>query len=309
MEWIKESKFLRATLLIVLLGLLGWLSPFFPLKVIVAFLGILIFAFVLREYAKHLAGFIVLGIILFLIPSSANYYSHIILENFQNWLHLPFVSEVLREVKPSKTLQLPPKLSIERVTNVELRFVDAKEIRVPEELTVSSFDEEIRISGGLTNRKYVIEIGNQGLKELRVDGTAISLTGDCSIELLDINGSAINLKGKMVVQRLYLDGTGVNASGSFEGDTLYADGTGVNLKGEIAFETVRIKGTGISFDLTLINCKSFNVDGTGVNGKVTHTGQGNLFVRANGTGGKITVRNQSNAEIFVESSGIRVVRE
>ncbi|MEJ5229484.1 MAG: hypothetical protein WHT65_05740 [Pseudothermotoga sp.] len=309
MKWIKQSKFLQATLLIVLLGLLGWLSPFFPLKVIVAFLGILVFAFVLKEYVRHIVGFIVLSIVLFLVPSTGNYYSHIILENFENWFNLPFVTETFREVGPSRTVELARKVLIEEVANVDIHFVEGNQIRLPEELSLSSYNDQLRISGGFPKRRYVIEIGTQGLRELNIDGTAISLRGNCEIELLNIDGTAINLKGNMLVKRLFLDGTGVNMSGDFQGESLYTTGTGINLKGKISFETVRIDGTGISFDLTLVNCRTLTVDGTGVSGKIVNAGSEKLFLRASGTGGKITLINQSNADISIESSGIKIVRE
>lgn len=308
MELIRQSKFLQAILVISILGILGWLLPFVPLKIVFAFIAIMILAFMFKNYVRHMAGFVALAIIIFLIPLASAIYSHVILQSFQNVFHFPFLN-VLKEVPPSKAIDLKPRVVFEDGLSVDIRFVDTNSIKLADELDVNILSDEIRISGGYPNKRYIIELGTNGLRDLQINGTAVSVSGNCQVSSLDIDGTAINIKGKINANRLALSGTGINVNSELEGKSFYTDGTGINLKGKFQFETIRIDGTGISIDMTVPFCKSLSIDGTGVNGTLTYTGLEELYVRIDGTGGKITLRNESKANIHVESSGIRVVRE
>ncbi|HEY8542017.1 MAG TPA: hypothetical protein VIL29_06510 [Pseudothermotoga sp.] len=307
MEWVKNSKFLQVVLIVAILGILGWFLPFVPLKIILAFIAITILALTFKNYVRHMAGFLVLAIIIFLIPVAISSYSHIILQSFPNVFHFPYI-DMLKDVPPSKTVDLKPRVVIDGL-NVDIHFANTNSIRLADELDVRIMDDEIRISGGQPNKRYVIELGTIDLRDLEIDGTAVSLSGECQTAFMNIYGTAVNVKGKIIADRFSINGTGINVNGELTGKSFYADGTGINLKGEFGFETIKINGTGISIDMTLSKCRSFFIDGTGINGILVYTGVDELYIRADGTGGKITLRNRSSADIRVESSGIKIVRE
>ncbi|MFN3283118.1 MAG: hypothetical protein ACK40Q_02640 [Pseudothermotoga sp.] len=308
MEWIRQSKFFQASLIVAILGILGWLSPFVPLKIVLAFVAIMILAFTFKNYVRHMAGFVVLAIVIFLVPAAINSYSDLVLPIFQNILNLPFVS-LSKEVVPSRTIDLKPRVVIDGDLSVDIRFIDSNTMRLADELDVKISEDEVRITTNYSNRKYIIELGTTGLRDLKIDAVAISLSGDCQIDSIDVDGTAININGKIGANRMTLRGTGVNLSGELHGKSLYVEGTGVNLKGEFKFETIRIDGTGISVGMTIPSGRSLSIDGTGVNGIVTYVGQNDFYLKVDGTGGKITLRNQSKADIRIDSSGVKIVRE
>ncbi len=305
MESIRQSRFLQASIFVAILGIFGWLSAFVPLKIVLAFVAIMILAFTLKSYVRHMAGFVVLAVIIFLIPAATNSYSDIILPIF---FRLPFVS-VLKEVPPSKTIDLKPRVVIEGDLSVEIRFTDSNMMHLANELDVKILEDEVRISGSYSNRKYIIEVGTNELRDLKIDAVAISVNGDCQIDSIYIDGTAINVSGNIGANRLTLRGTGVNLSGELHGKSLDVRGAGVNLKGEFKFETIRIDGTGVSVGMTIPSGRSLSIDGTGVNGIITYVGQNDFYLKVDGTGGKITLRNRSKADIRIDSSGVKIVRE
>lgn len=308
MQLIRQSKFLQAALITAILGTLGWLLPFIPLKIVLAFIAVVILAFMFKSYVRHMAGFMALAIIIFLIPSSIGIYSHIILQSFQDVFHFPFTG-FFKEVEPSKSIDLKSKVVIDGQMSVDIRFTDSHSIRLSDELDVSTSNDEIRIYGSHPDKKYIIEIGTDQLQDLQINTAAVSIGGECQINSLYIDSTIVNIKGRIAADRLSINGTGVNVNGELAGKSLYIDGTGINLKGEFEFEAIRIDGTGISFDMVLSSCSSLSIDGTGINGTLTYLGPDDLYLRADGTGGKITLRNKSKADIRIESSGIRIVRE
>ncbi|MFN4190499.1 MAG: hypothetical protein ACK4E2_05865 [Pseudothermotoga sp.] len=301
MEWIRQSKFFQASLIVAILGILGWLSPFVPLKIVFAFVAIMILAFTFKNYVRHMAGFVVLAIVIFLLPAAINSYSDLV-------FNLPFVS-LSKEVVPSRTIDVKPRVVIEGDLSVDIRFIDSNTMRLADELDVKISEDEVRITTNYSNRKYIIELGTTVLRDLKIDAVAISLSGDCQIDSIDVDGTAININGEIGADRLTLRGTGVNLSGELHGKSLYVEGIGVNLKGEFKFETIRIDGTGISVGMTIPSGKSLSIDGTGVNGIVTYAGHNDFYLKVDGTGGKITLRNQSKADIRIDSSGVKIVRE
>ncbi|MGB9820646.1 MAG: hypothetical protein ACPLVG_04775 [Pseudothermotoga sp.] len=308
MEWLRSSKFLQVVISVAALGILGWLSPFVPLKIVLAFVSVMIIAFALKEYARHMGGFIALSIVLFLIPAGISSYSEIVLQSFQNVFSLPFADR-LKEVPPSKTIELKPKVILDGDFNLDLRFVNTNTISLPEELKIDILSDTVLISGGRSSRRYVIEVGIDELRELEIDAVAVSVSGDCQLSSMNVNGTSVNIKGRIVADRLAVNGTGININGELRGKSFYSDGTGVNLKGRYEFEAMRVDGTGISIDISLYGCRSFSIDGTGVNGTVTYLGPEDLYLRVDGTGGKIVLRNESKASVRAEGSGIRIVRE
>lgn len=308
MEWIKRSKFLQTSLFVAILGTFGWLTPFVPLKIVVGFVAVMILAFTFKNYVRHMAGFLVLAVIIFLIPTATSSYSSMMLSNVQKIFSLPFVWTP-KEVPPSRTIDLKPRVVIDGKLNVDIHLVNTNSIRLADELEVRILDDEVKITNNYSNRKYVIELGTSELRDLKIGAVAVSLSGDCQIDSIDIHGIAIDIKGNVGADRLTLRGTAVNLSGESQGKSLNVEGTGINLKGDFKFETIKVEGTGVSVGMTISSGRSLSIDGTGVNGTITYVGPGDFYLKVDGTGGKITLKNESEAEIHIESSGVKVVRE
>lgn len=308
MNPVLESKLLRAVLIVAILGLVGWLTPFVPFKFIVALACVIVIAMYLKSYVRRIAGFVALSVLIFLLPLTGNLYSNLILQTLQNVTGWPFIS-VTSERKPTERIRVRPFVSIEVDGSLEISLVEGDSLEFPEGLKTSAEESSFRLTGGKRLEKYIVRVGKEGLKVLQLSAISISLSGDCSLEELQMKAVAIDVKGNIESKRLLVDGTGVNIDGTFSGERLRVDGTGVKLNGEYSFSEMKIDGTGISLKAELNDCESVLINGTGINGRIDVTGNKPLKLVFNGTGGTVTVRNVSKTLLHLQSSSIKVLSE
>ncbi|MEN3008171.1 MAG: hypothetical protein ABDH53_03805 [Pseudothermotoga sp.] len=262
----------------------------------------------LKSYIKHIGGFVVLSIVIFLLPLTVNLYSRVILQALQNLTGWPFFS-FETEQRPTEKFQIESLVSIDVNGSLEIFLIEGSSIEFPKDLKFSINEDQFKLTGGEKASKYIVRVGKEGLKSLQISAISISLNGDCSLEELQMRATAVDAKGNIHSKHLLVNGTGVNIDGVFVGEKLQLDGTGIKLGGKYSFNEMKIDGTGISLKIELNDCESVLIDGTGVNGNVDVTGNKPLKLVLNGTGGTVNVRNISKTTLHVQSSNAKVLSE
>lgn len=303
-----QSRLVRVALILAALGVLGWLTPFAPLKFMVALASVVILAISMKVYIRRVAGLTVLSIVLFLVPMTVNLYSKVILGALESLSIWPYVS-ISAEREPNETLTLQSNVSIAIDGSVEVTLVGGKSVELPAELKVKTEKDRLEISGGESSRKYIMKIGTDGLRTLFIDASSISLKGEGSMDELQIEGTAINVVASVQSKKLFIKGTGVNVDSILSGESLRIDGTGLNLKGTLSFDQVKIDGTGISMKLELSDCGQVFIDGTGINGEVKVAGARDTKLVLSGTGGTVKLQNTIGDRLNVQSSNVKVTSE
>lgn len=271
MNPVLESELLRAVLIVAILGLVGWLTPFVLFKFIVALVCVIVLAVCLRSYIRRIGGFVALSILIFLLPLTGNMHSNLILQTLQSVTGWPFIS-IASEGKPTEKVQVRSFVSIDVDGSPEISLVEGSSVEFSEGLKASVNEGSFRLTGGKRLKKYIVRVGKEGLKVLQLNATSISLSGDCSLDELLMK--AVAVRGNIQSKQLFVDGTGVNIDGTFVGERLRVDGTGVKLSGEYSFNEMKI-------------------DGTVINGRIDVTGSKPLKLVLNGTGGTVTVKSAS----------------
>lgn len=308
MSLILQSKLVKVALILAALGVLGWLTPFAPLKFMVALASVVTLAISMKTYIRRVAGLTVLSIVIFLVPMTVNLYSKVILGALESLNIWPYVS-IGAEREPNVALTLQSNVSITVDGSVEVTLVEGKSVEVPDELEVRTTGDRLEISGGERSRKYVLRIGTDGLETLFIDASSISLKGEGSVDELQIEATAIDVRANVRSERLFISGTGINVDSILSGESLRIDGTGLNLKGTFSFDQMKIDGTGVSMKLELNDCSQVFIDGTGINGEVKVAGTRDTRLVLSGTGGTVKVRNMIGDRLSVQSSNVKVTSE
>lgn len=308
MSSIVQSRFVRAVLIIAVLGVAGWLTPYAPFKFMVGLVSIVLLAIFAKPYIKKVTGLVVLSVLIFLLPMTLNLYSHVVSDVLTELNIWPNVF-VHSEVRPSESHQVESTLSISTEGNIEISLVEGNIVEFPAELELKQFEDRLEFSGGKDFETYVFKIGTQNLKVLQLRADSISLKGEGSLEELQIEAASVNMRGDFNVKHVSINGAGVNLNGAFSGEYLQLDGTGVNLNGEFSFARMHIDGTGISLKVQLNDCESVLIEGTGISGTMSVTGTKTCNIILDGVGGTVTVRNSIGKKLRVQSSNIKVVSE
>ncbi len=304
------SRPLRYILLLVVVGIAGWLTPFLPVKSIATFVGIILFAMVLKSYGVRTTGFLVLSIVLFVVPfaviSSVQRLAFSQLDISSGFEILPMVTS--KTVYPDRTIDGAEKLTLE-ISAVTVELVDAPVIEVPSKIDVVRSQNSLMLRGGRHGESYVIRVGTQYLEELFIDSGACNVKGSATLNLLKVDSIAVKLSANITARQIFIEGTGVNVDGEFSGKELFVNGTGIKVNGKYSFDHIQIDGTGVNVGIDLQQCKVLTVGGTAINGIIEYNGPGRLQINARGTGGTLTIRSRSHELISVEVSGLRIRRE
>lgn len=307
--------------LVILLGLVGFLIPSVPTKILIVFVSLILTGYFFKFYTSKMVGFVLISIFLFLVPVSGTQLVSGFLRGSVPFINAPGYSNYwdgtlngLSDLEKNKyeadtSMKSGQKIIIDVIGGVEVHFVSGDEIAYYHSLDVKMDGSTVTISGGKKNVSYVIEIGTEPLEVLKITSVAAKVLGDATISELDISSTAISVDCSLDSDYIILNGTGIAMNGTINSRNVEIDGTGISFAADGEIEELVIDGTGISMDTTLTNCSNVNINGTGIDGTLEYLGGSDLYVEVDGTSGSLTVRNLSGNDIFINSSGVKVYRE
>ncbi|GAV25499.1 hypothetical protein ciss_14320 [Carboxydothermus islandicus] len=305
----------------ILLGLMAWVVPYLPIKLLLVLLAILLIGLGLP---KSRVSFIILSSIIVIlsfftnpnfIGQAANWPAW--LSDFGSWKSYTnsFDSAQMQNfdiekyfskvrVNPDKRVRLTTTtLEIDTDCGVEISLVEGEDIEYPAELRLSQKGDKTVIAGGQRGDvTYVIRLGKDNLKNLKISAIGVKLKGKGNFEEVFIDCAGAYLSSDLNVKNLNINAAGLMLNGNFAGDNLEVDGMGMELRGTYRFNNMKIDGMGAEVNMK-VALKELTVDSLAINGRIEITAKPNdeAKIKLNSLAGNITLKNLDG--VVLEHSG------
>lgn len=301
-------------------GIVGFLVPYVPVKVVTVFGAIVSVGFLLKHYTGKMAGFIALSVIFFLIPVAGvtsveylvknghtNFFTDIIESNLKNW-EFSNLSE-RKFYNFDKTIDGSESIKVDIDGKAVISFVDGSKIKYPSVLSVNRVGKRVEIHGGDKKSTYTLQLGISNVQVIDVSAVDLEISGKLNTIKTNFSGVSIKMNGDFEADEIGIDGAGVELDGNFSSKRMITDGVGITLKGSYNVNYFELSGVGITMDMKLSNCENFEISGTGIDGTLTYVGGKKLTLNVDGVGGTLKFKNLAQEPVSVQSNGVKVVRE
>ncbi len=323
-----KKKIFTLVLLIVLIGIGGWLVPILPIKVLAGFANIILVAILLFNFGAKVVGFLVLSMLVFLSLVSITTFKSISRDdwffdqffgrqfrnfdeddwndwddNWDDWFDDEFPWD--EDNQEDRTEQKDSESSPKEIDDFAV-IQPNKSTESSEKITIDVSSAKILlVDNDIIEYPDVVKVSKLG-KEIKLssnlkNSTALIRVGVKNLKELSINSSANKIVGDANFTKLVLNGSALSVSGIINADEFLVNGSAISLDINSKGKTFKVKGSAVTLT-GLIDYKAVNLDGSLITLNFRYSIPNKISINGSMINGTIEYTGQQMSQLSIKSS-------
>ncbi len=323
-----RKKIFTLVLLIVLIGIGGWLVPILPIKILAGFANIILVAILLFNLGAKVVGFLVLSMLVFLSLVSITTFKSVVKsdlffnqfferqfrnfdeddwndwdDNWDDWFddEFPWNEDNQKDNEEQEGSDSTPK-EIDDFAVVQPN----KSIGSSEKVTIEvPLAKILLVDNDIIEYPDTVKVSKYG-KEIRISSkdknTAVLIRiGVRNLKELNINSSANKIVGDANLEKFVLNGSALSVSGIINAEEFVVNGSAISLDINTKGKTFNVKGSAVTLT-GIVDYETLKLDGSLITLDFKYSIPSEISIKGSMINGTIEYTGEQVSHLTIKSS-------